>query len=112
MYFFQMSQSKLKNPIEVVDFVVRDAHKFDTNIDMIYLLQQESTNSLKLTNVAGIFYILVGGLTLALVMAVVEFLYKSRMEAQRRKVTVHVDQSQFVKNVLVSTCIIMITFAL
>ena len=75
-------------------------------------LQQESTNSLKLTNVAGIFYILVGGLTLALVMAVVEFLYKSRMEAQRRKVTVHVDQSQFVKNVHVSTCIIMITFAL
>jgi hypothetical protein len=48
--------------------------------------QKDTTNALKLPNVAGIFYILVGGLVLALVMAVVEFLYKSKMEARRRKV--------------------------
>lgn len=36
---------------------------------------------------AGIFYILVGGLVLALLMAVMEFLYKSKVEARRRKVS-------------------------
>uniref|UniRef100_X2AX36 Glutamate receptor n=1 Tax=Capitella teleta TaxID=283909 RepID=X2AX36_CAPTE len=46
---------------------------------------QDTTNSLKLSNVAGIFYILIAGLVLALVMAFVEFMYKSRTEAHRRK---------------------------
>ena len=50
------------------------------------LLQKDAASALKLTNVAGVFYILVGGLVLALLMAVVEFLYKSKVEARRRKV--------------------------
>ncbi|KAK2192982.1 hypothetical protein NP493_19g11001 [Ridgeia piscesae] len=45
----------------------------------------DTTSSLKLQNVAGIFYILVGGLLLALIMAVLEFLFKAKMEAERRK---------------------------
>ncbi|ESO10960.1 hypothetical protein HELRODRAFT_190246 [Helobdella robusta] len=49
--------------------------------------KQEVTSSLELPNVAGIFYILMGGLTLALVMATCEFLYKSKVEARRRKTT-------------------------
>jgi len=49
-------------------------------------MQQESTSSLKLPNVAGIFYILIAGLVLALIMALLEFLYKSKVEASRRKV--------------------------
>uniref|UniRef100_A0A1B0GPX7 Uncharacterized protein n=1 Tax=Phlebotomus papatasi TaxID=29031 RepID=A0A1B0GPX7_PHLPP len=35
-------------------------------------------NELSLSNVAGIFYILIGGLLLALVVALVEFCFKSR----------------------------------
>lgn len=57
-----------------------------SHISEWYLQQKDSTNALKLPNVAGIFYILVGGLVLSLIMAVVEFLYKSKMEARRRKV--------------------------
>lgn len=48
---------------------------------------KESTqNELTLSNVAGCFYILIGGLVLAMVVALLEFCYKSRMEAARSKV--------------------------
>jgi len=61
---------------------------------LLLLFQQEPTSSLKLPNVAGIFYILVGGLVLALLMATCEFLYKSKVESRRKKVriiiTIHV----------------------
>ena len=50
-------------------------------------VQQETTSSLKLSNVAGIFYILLAGLLLALLTALVEFLYKSKIDASRRKVS-------------------------
>jgi len=50
--------------------------------------QADTSNTLKLADVAGMFYILIGGLVLALIMAVIEFLYKSRMEARRRKTTI------------------------
>lgn len=50
-------------------------------------LQQETTqNELSLSNVAGIFYILIGGLVLALVVAFFEFLYWSRVDAKKHKV--------------------------
>lgn len=35
---------------------------------------------------AGVFYILVGGLGLAMLVALIEFCYKSRAEAKRMKV--------------------------
>ena len=53
---------------------------------VVHFPQKDATSALKLSGVAGVFYILVGGLVLALVMAVVEFIYKSRVEARRRKV--------------------------
>ena len=59
-----------------------------SDVDLCPVVQQDTTNSLKLSNVAGIFYILIAGLVLALGMAFVEFMYKSRTEAHRRKVTI------------------------
>lgn len=47
---------------------------------------QEKTSALSLSNVAGVFYILVGGLGLAMLVALIEFCYKSRAEAKRMKV--------------------------
>uniref|UniRef100_A0AAR2K172 Glutamate receptor n=1 Tax=Pygocentrus nattereri TaxID=42514 RepID=A0AAR2K172_PYGNA len=47
---------------------------------------KEKTSALSLSNVAGVFYILVGGLGLAMLVALVEFCYKSRAEAKRMKV--------------------------
>ncbi|XP_046373507.1 glutamate receptor-like isoform X1 [Haliotis cracherodii] len=44
-------------------------------------------SALTLQNVAGIFYILIGGLILALVTAVVEFFYKSRVDSRKYKTT-------------------------
>ena len=49
-------------------------------------MQGDITSSRKLDNVAGLFYILIGGLCLALIVAVLEFLYKSKVEARRKKV--------------------------
>ena len=64
---------------------------FSTSVPLS--IQSEPTNALKLSNVAGIFYILVGGLILALFMAALEFLYKSKVEAGRRQVS-HVTKSR------------------
>uniref|UniRef100_A0A8I3NTM0 Glutamate receptor n=2 Tax=Canis lupus familiaris TaxID=9615 RepID=A0A8I3NTM0_CANLF len=47
---------------------------------------KEKTSALSLSNVAGVFYILVGGLGLAMLVALIEFCYKSRAEAKRMKV--------------------------
>ncbi|XP_041357984.1 glutamate receptor-like [Gigantopelta aegis] len=44
-------------------------------------------NALTLQNVAGIFFILIGGLVLALITACLEFFYKSRVDAKRYKKT-------------------------
>uniref|UniRef100_A0A8D3BXM7 Glutamate receptor n=1 Tax=Scophthalmus maximus TaxID=52904 RepID=A0A8D3BXM7_SCOMX len=49
-------------------------------------LRWEKTSALSLSNVAGVFYILVGGLGLAMLVALIEFCYKSRAEAKRMKV--------------------------
>ncbi|GLV33707.1 Glutamate receptor IB [Carabus blaptoides fortunei] len=48
--------------------------------------QDASRNELSLSNVAGIFYILIGGLLLALAVALIEFCYKSHAEATRAKI--------------------------
>ncbi|MCJ8750163.1 hypothetical protein PDJAM_G00259350 [Pangasius djambal] len=44
---------------------------------------EDKTSALSLSNVAGVFYILVGGLGLAMTVALVEFCYKSRQETKR-----------------------------
>ncbi|XP_021919064.1 glutamate receptor 1-like isoform X1 [Zootermopsis nevadensis] len=48
--------------------------------------QDASRNELSLSNVAGIFYILIGGLLLAMGVALLEFCYKSHTEASRAKI--------------------------
>ncbi|KAG2455317.1 GRIA1 protein, partial [Polypterus senegalus] len=47
---------------------------------------KDKTSALSLSNVAGVFYILIGGLGLAMLVALVEFCYKSRSESRRMKV--------------------------
>ncbi|TRY91346.1 hypothetical protein DNTS_030147 [Danionella cerebrum] len=48
--------------------------------------KKDKTSALSLSNVAGVFYILVGGLGLAMMVALIEFCYKSRAEAKRLKI--------------------------
>lgn len=50
------------------------------------MFQDASRNELSLSNVAGIFYILIGGLLMALAVALLEFCYKSHAEATRAKI--------------------------
>ncbi|RVE64250.1 hypothetical protein OJAV_G00144850 [Oryzias javanicus] len=47
--------------------------------------RKDKTSALSLSNVAGVFYILIGGLGLAMMVALVEFCYKSRIESRRMK---------------------------
>ncbi|XP_061089654.1 glutamate receptor 1a isoform X2 [Conger conger] len=54
---------------------------------------KDKTSALSLSNVAGVFYILIGGLGLAMLVALVEFCYKSRTESRRMKVSVHTAQA-------------------
>lgn len=54
--------------------------------DCIFCAVQDKTSALSLSNVAGVFYILIGGLGLAMLVALVEFCYKSRIQSRRMKV--------------------------
>jgi hypothetical protein len=47
-------------------------------------------------NVAGIFYILIGGLALAITIAVLEFFVKANIEAKQTKVIIKIDHFCFV----------------
>lgn len=49
--------------------------------------EKTKKNELPLSNVAGIFFILVGGLIIAMCVALFEFCYNSRKEAKRAKTT-------------------------
>ncbi|XP_077984459.1 glutamate receptor 4-like isoform X2 [Glandiceps talaboti] len=51
---------------------------------------KDSANALSLNNVAGVFYILVGGLGLAMLVALMEFCYKSRKEARKAKTSLSI----------------------
>ncbi|XP_055004751.1 glutamate receptor 1-like [Boleophthalmus pectinirostris] len=46
---------------------------------------KDKTSALSLSNVAGVFYILIGGLGLAMMVALLEFCYKSRIESRRMR---------------------------
>ncbi|XP_064637985.1 glutamate receptor 3-like isoform X2 [Lineus longissimus] len=46
-----------------------------------------SSNTLTLSNVAGVFYILIGGFGLAMAVSLLEFMYKANKEASKRKVS-------------------------
>lgn len=45
--------------------------------------QDGSSASLNLSKVAGIFYILMGGMIISMIAAIGEFLYRSRIEARK-----------------------------
>uniref|UniRef100_A0A3Q2ZCQ4 Glutamate receptor n=1 Tax=Hippocampus comes TaxID=109280 RepID=A0A3Q2ZCQ4_HIPCM len=49
--------------------------------------RKDKTSALSLSNVAGIFYILIGGLGVAMLVALLDFCYKSRLESRRMKVS-------------------------
>ncbi|KAG8202102.1 hypothetical protein JTE90_010464 [Oedothorax gibbosus] len=49
--------------------------------------KESSQNDLTLSNVAGCFYILIGGLILAMFVALLEFCYRARKEAKRSKMS-------------------------
>ncbi|XP_076352461.1 glutamate receptor 4-like isoform X3 [Tachypleus tridentatus] len=50
--------------------------------------KDSSQNELTLSNVAGCFFILIGGLVLAILVALLEFCYKAKTEATRSKVSI------------------------
>lgn len=54
-------------------------------LSLLFTFSQDKTSALSLSNVAGVFYILVGGLGLAMMVALIEFCYKSRQETKRLK---------------------------
>lgn len=66
--------------------LVLTAHLCLATDPTLMCVSQEKTSALSLSNVAGVFYILVGGLGLAMLVALIEFCYKSRAEAKRMKV--------------------------
>ena len=53
---------------------------------MFLFFQDGGQTELNLWNVAGIFYILVAGLILSVVIACFEFIYKSKIDSRRSKV--------------------------
>lgn len=48
--------------------------------------KEKATSELSLSHVAGVFFILIGGLVLAMFMALIEFCYKASKESKKQKV--------------------------
>ena len=48
--------------------------------------QGSSQSALTLSNVAGIFYILIGGLGFSMIISLLEYMYKSKKQIIRQKV--------------------------
>jgi len=48
--------------------------------------QGSSQSALTLSNVAGIFYILIGGLGVSMIISLLEYMYKSKKQIVRQKV--------------------------
>ena len=57
------------------------------HLTQFVLRQDDTANSLKIDNIVGLFYILLVGLVVAVLVAALEFLYKSQVEARRRNVS-------------------------
>jgi len=51
------------------------------------IMQGSSQSALTLSNVAGIFYILIGGLGVSMIISLLEYVYKSKKQIIRQKVT-------------------------
>ncbi|XP_064834690.1 glutamate receptor 1-like isoform X2 [Oncorhynchus masou masou] len=70
--------------------------------------RKDKTSALSLSNVAGVFYILIGGLGLAMLVALVEFCYKSRIESRRMKVSAGL-QAQIIDAAMLSSTLSRMT---
>jgi len=57
----------------------------------MYTLQGSSQSALTLSNVAGIFYILIGGLGMSMVVSLLEYLTKTKRVAKKNKVSLLLD---------------------
>lgn len=66
-------------------------------------LQEGVQSALTLQNVAGIFYILIGGLATALISAAIEFFYKSKVDSSKYKVRSRLFPIQGKKNNIVGS---------
>ncbi|XP_041443940.1 glutamate receptor 1 isoform X2 [Xenopus laevis] len=64
---------------------------------------KDKTSALSLSNVAGVFYILIGGLGLAMLVALIEFCYKSRSESKKMKGFCLIPQSTVTETVRMAT---------
>ncbi|XP_014670699.1 PREDICTED: LOW QUALITY PROTEIN: glutamate receptor 3-like [Priapulus caudatus] len=68
----------------VIEFIYRSVSKH-RSINALFFQDTVQSNELNMMNVAGIFYILIGGLVLSMLAAVAEFVYRSRDEANESK---------------------------
>ncbi|KAE8613667.1 hypothetical protein XENTR_v10007817 [Xenopus tropicalis] len=64
---------------------------------------KDKTSALSLSNVAGVFYILIGGLGLAMLVALIEFCYKSRSESKKMKGFCLIPQTTVTETVRMAT---------
>ncbi|XP_040201047.1 glutamate receptor 1 isoform X2 [Rana temporaria] len=64
---------------------------------------KDKTSALSLSNVAGVFYILIGGLGLAMLVALIEFCYKSRSESKKMKGFCLIPQQSVTETVRMAT---------
>jgi len=60
-------------------------------------LKDSQSASLTLSKVAGIFYILIGGMVLAMVVALGEFMYRSKMDARKKHASL-LDKKIYIDN--------------
>ena len=68
--------------------VVREREEESQRVECKKEKETAAKSELSLSHVAGIFYILICGLILAMVMALIEFCYKASSESKKAKVTV------------------------
>ena len=60
--------------------------RFTSPLIVCLLQEGSSIKALSLSNVAGVFYILIGGLLVAMLCALLEFVFKSYRDAKKYKV--------------------------
>lgn len=88
------------------ELTYKTSNNYDNSIVYKFLkqfLQEGVQSALTLQNVAGIFYILIGGLATALISAAIEFFYKSKVDSSKYKVSSRLFHIQGKKNNIVGS---------
>jgi len=60
---------------------------FDSNIS--FILQDKGKNALNLSNVSGIFHILIGGLVLSMIISLTQIVFKTKFKSRTYKVCLY-----------------------